>query len=80
MLTRRRGGGTKCLRMVDFFTGSLEKWENRECLKLNLKGKEEVEKQGKVDEKAITFLRRVCFLFPCFILPEVLVLTFSCYI
>lgn len=42
--------------MVDFFTGSLEKWENRECLKSNLKGKEDVEKQGKVDEKANDYL------------------------
>lgn len=42
--------------MVDSFTGSREKWENRECLKLNLKGKEEVEKQGKVDAKANDYL------------------------
>lgn len=42
--------------MVDFFTGSLEKWENREYLKLNLKGKEEVEKQGKVDAKVNDYL------------------------
>lgn len=77
-LTRRRGGGTKCLRMVDFFTGSLEKWENRECLKLNRKGKGEAEKQGKVNENAITFQSRVCLLFPCFILREVLMLAFSC--
>lgn len=45
--------------MVEFFTGSLEKWKNRECLKLDLTGREEemlVEKQGKVDEKGITFL------------------------
>lgn len=46
-----------------------------ECLILNLKGKEEVEKQRKVDEKAITFLSRVCLLFPCFILHEVPMLT-----
>lgn len=66
--------------MVDFFTGSLEKWENRECLKLNLMGrKEEVKKQGKVDEKA-TFLSRVSLLFPRFVLHEVLMLTFSCCI
>lgn len=55
----RGGGGTKYLPMVEFFTGSLEKWKNRECLKLDLTGREEemlVEKQGKVDEKGITFL------------------------
>ncbi|KAI1237856.1 hypothetical protein IHE44_0013946 [Lamprotornis superbus] len=38
--------------MVDSFTGSLEKWENKDCLKVNRKGKEEAEKQRKVDEKA----------------------------
>lgn len=45
--------------MVDFFTGSLEKWKNRECLQLDRTGREEemlVEKQGRVDEKGIAFL------------------------
>lgn len=45
--------------MVDFFTGSREKWKNRECLKTALAGREEemlVEKQGGVEEKGITFL------------------------
>lgn len=47
------------MRMVDFFTSSLEKWKNRECLKLTLTEREEemlVEKQGRVEEKGIAFL------------------------
>ena len=47
------------MRMVGFFTESLEKWKNRECLKLALAGRAEemmVEKQGRVAEKGITFL------------------------
>lgn len=63
--------------VCEWLISSLGAWKSgkTECLKLNLKGKEEVEKQRKVDEKVITFLSGVCLLFPYFVLHEVPVLT-----
>jgi len=56
--------------------GAWKSGKTGECLELCLAGT--VEEQGKVDEEGITFLSRVCLLFPHFILREVLMLMFSC--